>query len=253
MYCDQTDIAAACATLRVLIEGMEGSAPATAKAIREAAKAAALPVVAIDLLIAATSWARHVWRVGAARDAARAWATSLLHMEEGVLSTPWNAAGSPQFLLEQALAACVADMVGIGGGVGSDWGAASARHPAFAGCGSGRKQARDGGAWSAAILEAAHRLQAELRELRLAAGVAPELASTLDAADFIGGCCPVWDASVAGLALLVCLGASTHEQRALLAPWVDIDADDARAWAEALQEAREEIEKAAATAASVVV
>ena len=46
------------------------------------------------------------------------------------------------------------DAVGIGGRAGLT-GEATARHPAFAGCGKGRKQASDGPAWTAAIAAAA--------------------------------------------------------------------------------------------------
>lgn len=52
---------------------------------------------------------------------------------------------------------CHADCIGIGGpgGIGGRSGhCATDRHPAFSGCGKGRKQATDGQAWSAAIADA---------------------------------------------------------------------------------------------------
>lgn len=52
-----------------------------------------------------------------------------------------------------------ADLVGVGGTMGVT-GEATARVPAFSGLGTGRKQARDGGAWNAAAEEAMSRLLA---------------------------------------------------------------------------------------------
>lgn len=59
------------------------------------------------------------------------------------------------------------DAVGVGGHAGLG-GAATARHPALAGCGKGRKQASDGGAWDAAIRAAAELKRAGRRVMMTA-------------------------------------------------------------------------------------
>jgi hypothetical protein len=81
---------------------------------------------AAELILAAGAAERHAARVAAAAAAAAAACGRLEHL------------------------ALVLDAVGVGGTRGLD-GAATVRLPPFGGLGSGRKQARDGEAWSAAL------------------------------------------------------------------------------------------------------
>jgi hypothetical protein len=109
-----------------------------------AAHLATLGVVgaAADALLRETAPARHAARVEAALAAARAYD----EFERGDAI---------------ALAILLADAMGVGGRDGVE-GAATLRHPALRSLGSGRKQATDGPAWSAAIAEALARLANEM-------------------------------------------------------------------------------------------
>jgi hypothetical protein len=100
--------------------------------------AAGISGPAADLLIRAGAAHRAALRTVGAATAAAAWGD----LTPGAVS----AASASAYIL---------DAVGVGGplGLGGD---STARHPAFAQLGKGRKNASDGGAWSAAI-EAARR------------------------------------------------------------------------------------------------
>lgn len=62
-----------------------------------------------------------------------------------------------------AIVVGVAEIIGVGGPLGLS-GAGTARHPGLDSLGTGRKHARDGGAWDAAIASAIYELMAELRK-----------------------------------------------------------------------------------------
>ncbi|HSW81759.1 MAG TPA: hypothetical protein VLG40_05210 [Candidatus Saccharimonas sp.] len=79
---------------------------------------------------------RHNARIALAHKAAEDWALSAM--------------GTDVFALHAICLVAALDKAGIGGKCNVT-GAATQRHPAFAQCGSGRKHARDGGAWDAAI------------------------------------------------------------------------------------------------------
>ena len=97
---------------------------------------------ALNLFIRAGARARHEARVEKAHATALDWAN-----------------GDSR----RALSACLLDAIGIGGPFGAGgWGCSTTRHPAFASCGSGRKNAKDGGAWTAAIEEAANKFHSEM-------------------------------------------------------------------------------------------
>lgn len=111
---------------------------------------AGLRGAALDLALDATAPARHASRVQAAMEAALARADEIPHgdFEERVWATA---------RLLYAAIFCFLDWAGWGGpkGIG---GHATGRVPCFRRLGKGRKQARDGSAWSAAIAEAAREL-----------------------------------------------------------------------------------------------
>jgi hypothetical protein len=115
--------------------------PLTVPTRREAAElvsAAGIAGPAAELMIRAGAAHRAALRAQDATAAASAWGD----LTPGAVSAA-------------VASACILDAVGVGGplGLGGD---STARHPAFAALGKGRKQASDGGAWSAAI-EAARR------------------------------------------------------------------------------------------------
>ena len=92
----------------------------------------------------------------------------------------------------EVVAWALLDAVGIGGRAGLT-GEATARHPAFANCGKGRKQASDGPAWTAAIAAAAEIHRAGRRVL-LTAEETPEGITRLRIELFGGG--PVSEGTV---------------------------------------------------------
>lgn len=102
---------------------------------------------ALEALLSETAQERHRSRVAYAKWVAEEFylASANLRREEV----------SKDVLTLFAGAILRADIVGIGGRCGVE-GMSTARHPAFAGCGKGRKHATDGAAWSAAIRDAAH-------------------------------------------------------------------------------------------------
>jgi hypothetical protein len=100
---------------------------------------------AIEALLKETGPDRHARRIIAAREAAKAWV--IAHYDVG--THPLDDATIAAY----ANAVLLADCFGIGGRHGVS-GAGTARHPAFAGLGRGRKHAADGPAWDAAIRDA---------------------------------------------------------------------------------------------------
>lgn len=97
---------------------------------------------AAEQILRETAGRRHEWRSETALESARAWVREKTEMEAD-LSVEMG-----------ALCVLLADMGGPGGPQGIGGGSTS-RHPAFGGCGKGRKQASDGDAWTAAIRDAA--------------------------------------------------------------------------------------------------
>lgn len=123
----------------------------TRKDLEAALTAKGIEGAALEALLRETAPDRHRARVEAARLAAEEYYLEAI----GVSREDTH----PDNLVTAAAAILWADTVGVGGrdGVGGD---ATERHPAFAGCGKGRKQATDGAAWSAAIREAAESMVA---------------------------------------------------------------------------------------------
>lgn len=101
---------------------------------------------ALECLLAETTQERHRSRVAYARWVAEEYYLNVAKLDRDEVTH--------DTLTLMAGAILWADVIGIGGRDGVE-GAATARHPAFTGCGKGRKQAMDGGAWSAAIFKAA--------------------------------------------------------------------------------------------------
>jgi hypothetical protein len=122
---------------------------------------------AAEAIAEETAEARHALRVSAAKEAALTEAERLFGnwlREESAQFVEANDGDSrwgEPFVHGQlrALAAllCLLDTAGIGGHDGVE-GAATQRLACFSALGKGRKQARDGGAWSAAIAQAAEEL-----------------------------------------------------------------------------------------------
>lgn len=102
--------------------------------------------VALECLLRETAPERHASRVAYARWAAEEYYLDQVRIERDEMS--------PEGLAVAAQAVLLADMIGVGGRDGVE-GLATTRHPAFASCGKGRKQAMDGPAWDAAIRDAA--------------------------------------------------------------------------------------------------
>lgn len=113
----------------------------TRREAEQTLEAAGVTGAALEALLRDSAPARHQLRVRAATEAAHAWAHQF-----------YPAGDFKANLL--VMAVLHADCVGVGGKDGVE-GTATARHPAFRRCGKGRKRARDGGAWTAAIAEAA--------------------------------------------------------------------------------------------------
>lgn len=102
---------------------------------------------AAERLLSEYAGDRHRSRVRYARNAAEEYYLSQCAVEREDIS--------PESLAMVVSAILWADMVGVGGRDDVQ-GLSTERHPAFHQCGKGRKQASDGPAWTAAILEAAH-------------------------------------------------------------------------------------------------
>ena len=101
---------------------------------------------AMECLLAETAEERHLSRVAYARWAAEEYYLSAAGLDRDEVTHDTLTLMSGAILW--------ADVIGVGGRDGVE-GAATTRHPAFVSCGKGRKQANDGGAWSAAIHRAA--------------------------------------------------------------------------------------------------
>ena len=101
---------------------------------------------AMECLLAETAQERHLSRVAYARWAAEEYYLNAAKLDRDEVTH--------DTLTLMAGAILWADVIGVGGRDGVE-GAATTRHPALASCGKGRKQASDGGAWSAAIHRAA--------------------------------------------------------------------------------------------------
>lgn len=101
---------------------------------------------ALECLLKETTHERHLSRVAYALWAAEEYYLAAMKLDRDEASLAQLTHGASMILWS--------DVIGIGGRDGVE-GFASERHPAFAGCGKGRKQATDGAAWSAAIREAA--------------------------------------------------------------------------------------------------
>jgi hypothetical protein len=97
---------------------------------------------AVECLLTETAAARHEWRVEAAIAAASAEAVKQGYDDDAAMG---------------AAAILVADTFGVGG-TGNCAGDGTIRHAGLRALGTGRKHARDGGAWNVAIREAALRL-----------------------------------------------------------------------------------------------
>jgi hypothetical protein len=104
---------------------------------------------ALEALLAETAAERHASRVAYARAAAEEWA------RERAGLTPKEFSALPQESRDlMAGPVLAAEVLGVGGQDGVA-GHGTARLPAFANCGKGRRNATDGPAWSAAIEQAA--------------------------------------------------------------------------------------------------
>jgi hypothetical protein len=109
---------------------------------------------ALDILLGETAPMRHKARVAVALECAENYYLTALKLERHEVS--------PETLAAGAMSVLWADVVGVGGRDGVE-GAATARHPAFARCGKGRKHATDAPTWSAAILDAARAIPGQFR------------------------------------------------------------------------------------------
>lgn len=123
----------------------------TRQAQAEAFESLGITGDALEALLKETAPKRHEARVSAAIAAAEDWVLETMHLTR----EDWL---TGETLALMALCVLYLDVAGIGGRDGVE-GLATLRHPAFSKCGSGRKQARDGGAWSSAIEAAALQLQ----------------------------------------------------------------------------------------------
>lgn len=101
---------------------------------------------ALEALLAETAYERHQSRVAYAQWAAVEFYLTVAGVRREEVSQDTLALFAEAILW--------ADVIGIGGRFNVE-GTGTARHPAFAKCGKGRKLATDGGAWTAAIREAA--------------------------------------------------------------------------------------------------
>lgn len=124
---------------------------------------------AADTILAAAAAMRHQNRVAAAMAAAARWSSAIESEQAAAFAArgpveldPSPSPEHPDTLVDTVWV-CALDAAGVGGpqGVGGD---STTRHPAFRGCGKGRKGATDGGAWSAAIRGAAELAARKLAE-----------------------------------------------------------------------------------------
>ncbi len=115
---------------------------------------------AAEAILQAAAPTRHAHRVEVATAAAAAWSSATEEEQTAAFAgsgpvelDPSPSADHPDTHVDTVWL-CTLDWAGVGGpqGCGGD---ATARHPAFRGVGKGRKRAADGGAWSAAIRNAA--------------------------------------------------------------------------------------------------
>ena len=117
---------------------------------------------ALDLWLQAGAPVRAGARASGAADAALAW---------GRFCSP----NDEIMALARAMMACRLDDNGLGGPLGAGGpNSGTLRHPAFRGCGRGRKQARDGGAWTSAVGMAGAMLSSRLEQdhgVRVVSGV----------------------------------------------------------------------------------
>lgn len=170
---------------------------------------------AADLLLGVLAPARHRHRVRRAKEAALAAAHAAGHVGPGAELA--------------ALLVLIADMIGVGGDKGLGLGLAStARHPGLAHLGKGRKQANDGDAWSAAVAAAAEQLAGEfplaaLTPVLLTDGWRLRLFGEGERAkdhDVLVGeqlIPAAWMRSIAGRALIRCMGVEGEPDFPLLA------------------------------------
>jgi len=112
--------------------------PTTWKELRQALPADLSQSAAEEIRLL-TAGERHRARRDAAAAAALAWVDGRIHGQD-----------APD-RLTLAAGICAAEALGLYGGGRGNPGAATLRHPAFQALGSGRRQARDGAAWTAAI------------------------------------------------------------------------------------------------------
>jgi hypothetical protein len=118
----------------------------TRKSASDDLTASGVTGAALEALLDETAHSRHLARVAAATHAAEEYYLAACGIDRDDISE--------ETLRLAAGAILWADAIGVGGRFGVE-GASTERHPAFAGCGKGRKHATDGAAWSAAIAEAA--------------------------------------------------------------------------------------------------
>ena len=109
--------------------------------------------IAAEKILIETSEARHNARVKFALERVVTWVQKELYGNEAMLEPVWDLSSS---VAAMSAGICLLDEIGVGGRDGVS--GAATRFPAFAGCGPFRKQARDGGAWSAAITGAGRQL-----------------------------------------------------------------------------------------------
>lgn len=113
------------------------------------------PAEAAELLLSQTAPHRHFRRAVGTLAAAERWVRTHLYHEVEYHDAEIDASWDMLSILHE-------DLVGYGG-TGGLTGASTARHPAFAGCGKGRKQASDGAAWDAAATTALWAITAHIR------------------------------------------------------------------------------------------
>lgn len=145
------------------------SAPETAAALRERLEAADAPPGAVEAAIRYTAPQRHRWRtsraleaalVAAGADAAGA-AQAAERYAKGDLD--WHCSVQRRDRA-RAWALLALEAVGLGGRAGLE-GLATDRPDWCAGLGKGRRNASDGAAWTAALADARHALEGEIRAI----------------------------------------------------------------------------------------
>lgn len=119
---------------------------------------------AAELLAGLNAAARHKWRVERAIEAALTWVVGET-LDFGAFMEALRGAQASA-LMVKCWWVLTLEVGGIGG-VGGYEGSGTARHPAFRRCGKGRKQANDGNAWDAAILEARNWIGGVIGEIKM--------------------------------------------------------------------------------------